>query len=335
MKKVLFATTALIATAGVASAQGVTLSGSAEMGIYGGDMINFGTGVVTARNTQFHTDIDVTFTMSGTTDNGLTFGASVDLDESDGAGAVGASAAFAANTQGGETIFLSGNFGTVTMGDTDGAFDWAMNEVPGGPGSLQDDETSHAGFNGNAGLDGTYDGQILRYDNTFGAFGIAVSAEIDDTTGAAQGDPVIGIGLRYNLNLGGSDMEIAIGHQQTSTAANVDSSVTGISLDTTISGLNVGLNYSVMQNDAWVDDQSHVAIGVGYSMDAISFGLNYGVYDNLGGVAANDRNGIGFSAGYDLGGGASLLLGYGYSEVNIGAVSTNVSEWSFGVSMSF
>ena len=36
MKNVLFATTALIATAGIASAE-VSLSGSAEMGIIGGD----------------------------------------------------------------------------------------------------------------------------------------------------------------------------------------------------------------------------------------------------------------------------------------------------------
>ena len=39
MKKVLFATTALVASAGIASAQGVELSGHAEMGIIGGSAI--------------------------------------------------------------------------------------------------------------------------------------------------------------------------------------------------------------------------------------------------------------------------------------------------------
>ncbi|RMH39212.1 MAG: porin, partial [Alphaproteobacteria bacterium] len=68
MKKVLFATTALVATAGVAAAD-VSISGYAEMGVIGG----------TGMDAQFHTDIDATFSMSGTTDNGLTFGASVDL----------------------------------------------------------------------------------------------------------------------------------------------------------------------------------------------------------------------------------------------------------------
>ncbi|KKL69695.1 hypothetical protein LCGC14_2112360, partial [marine sediment metagenome] len=72
MKKVLFATTALVASTSFAMAD-VDLSGVAEMGIFGGDGIE----------DQFHTDIDVTFSMSGSTDNGLTFGASIDLDESD------------------------------------------------------------------------------------------------------------------------------------------------------------------------------------------------------------------------------------------------------------
>ena len=39
MKKVLFATTALVASAGIASAQGIALSGMAEMGVVGGDRV--------------------------------------------------------------------------------------------------------------------------------------------------------------------------------------------------------------------------------------------------------------------------------------------------------
>ena len=69
MKKVLFATTTLVATTGFAAAD-VTLSGLAQMGIQGGENVD----------TTFVQDIDVTFTMSGETDNGLTFGAAIDLD---------------------------------------------------------------------------------------------------------------------------------------------------------------------------------------------------------------------------------------------------------------
>jgi hypothetical protein len=37
-----------------------------------------------ATTTQFVQDIDITFTMSGTADNGTTFGAAIDLDENAG-----------------------------------------------------------------------------------------------------------------------------------------------------------------------------------------------------------------------------------------------------------
>ena len=155
MKNILFASTALVAFAGAASAE-VTLSGNAEMGIFNNDGLgNDGAGNVVDTNgeTSFFTDLDVTFTMSGETDGGLTFGASIDLDES------GNGQPFeSAGTQGGETIFLSGAFGTLTAGDTDGALDWALTEVAFNSGSLSDDETVHAGFNGNNGLDGLYDG---------------------------------------------------------------------------------------------------------------------------------------------------------------------------------
>ncbi len=55
-----------------------------------------------------------------------------------------------------------------------------MTEVAYNSGSLNDDETMHAGYNGNAALDGTSDGQIFRYDYSFGDFAVALSAEIDD-----------------------------------------------------------------------------------------------------------------------------------------------------------
>jgi len=319
MKKVLFATTALVATAGVAAAD-VTLSGSAEMGIIGGS----------GMETQFHTDIDVTFTMSGETDNGLTFGASIDLDEADD-GLAGGSTAFGNTTQGGETIFLSGNFGTITMGDTDGAFDWALSEVPAGAGSLTDNSTAHAGWNGNSRTDGVYDGQIARYDHSVGGLGFALSAEIDDT---GAGDAVIQLGVTYDLDLGGTTLGIGVGYSDYQT----DEAI-GVSLTAGLgNGLEVGFNYSDLgDTDGGGVGEEHWAIGASYSMDAISFGINYGEYDEGG----NSQAGWGMAAAYDLGGGASLNLGYGETtdcSGPAGFVYSGCSEghhWSFGVRMSF
>ena len=63
MKNILYATTALVATAGIASAD-VSISGFAEVGIFdtgNGDM-------------QLFNDIDVTFSMTGETEGGISFG---------------------------------------------------------------------------------------------------------------------------------------------------------------------------------------------------------------------------------------------------------------------
>ena len=356
MKKVLFATTALVAFAGAASAQGVALSGSAEMGIFGGDGIE----------TQFHTDIDVTFTMSGETDNGLTFGASIDLDESDGSGmcdisdnddidaamtingetvdfgnvaggvteggafsdgdndnaectVMGYSPAFDADTQGGETIFLSGNFGTITMGDTDGAFDWALDEMLLAAGSIGDNE-EHGGYNGLAGFDGTYDGQVLRYDYSISGFGVAVSAEVDDT---GVGDPVWGIGFTYAFEFAGGDLDLGLGYQ-----GRDDDEIVGISAIVSLdSGFSAGVNYTESEV-AMVDGES-LGIGLGYATDMFEVGFNYGTIE-VGGV---ETEGYGLAAEYNLGGGAAVQFGYGHTDLP--GTATDVNTWSFGVSMSF
>jgi len=311
MKKVLFATSALVASAGIASAQGVELSGHAEMGIIGGSGIE----------TQFHTDIDVKFTMSGETDNGLTFGATIDLDEEGGFG----------NTNGGpESVFISGSFGTLTMGDTDGALDWALTEVGMG-GAIADDHTAHGGYNGNSRADGQQDGQIARYDYSFGDFAFAVSAEIDD---AGADDPSFGIGAKYSGDMGGVTLGVGVGYQSYENGSGTHDAF-GVSLSAKMdNGLSMVVNYSDMgDTDAGGVDESHWGVGIGYTMDALTFAANYGVYEE----GASQQDGFGLAVNYDLGGGAVVQFGYGSTGscgVYAGCVADS-NTFSLGVAMSF
>ncbi len=345
MKKILFATTALVATAGVAAAD-VAVSGGAEMGLFGG------TGI----ETQFFTDIDVTFTMSGTTDNGLTFGAAVDLDE----GGAGAAAVADNADDGGVAIFLSGDFGTVTLGDTDGALDWALTEAAvGNAGSINDDETGHSGYLGSY-LDGAYDGQILRYNNTFGDFGVAISVEMDDTGVRDEG---YAIGFRYGMDLGGGSLDLGLGYQTATYAASgagaltiatvtvsdygvvipaafqVEVDAIGVSAAYSMNGLSLGLAFTDFEASylGGTGEATHLGLGVGYTMDAITVSANYGAFDGSfvpGQII--DEVGYGLAVAYDLGGGASVHLGYGHSDLG-GTHSTpgTSDSWSFGVAMSF
>jgi outer membrane protein OmpU len=362
MKSVLFATTALVATAGLASAE-IALSGSAQMGVQGGSG---------GATTQFVQDIDITFTMSGTADNGTTFGAAIDLDEN---------AAGVGTNDAGVAIFISGDLGTLTMGDTDGALDWAMQEVDfNGAASINDDHTTHAGFNGNGGLDGHYDGQIVRYDYSFGDFSVAVSLEQDDNTTALGGaanafvyqigafglpsadpllfapnlatstaDPIWGLGAKYSGMFAGGSFGVGIGYQFTDdsnefTAGSQGVAVTGLSANVALDyGLSAAVNYMSIQVDGANNDGVHMGIGMSYAFDAVTLHANYGHYDWDAGADAEDAAGYGLSAAYDFGGGLSAHFGYGWGEVtalNSANFSPNpalgsTSTWSLGLNMSF
>ncbi len=330
MKKILFASTALVAFSGAAVAD-VALSGRAEMGIFDNSLTDV--------DTQFFTDIDVTFTMSGETDNGLTFGASVDLDE----GGSGAAAVAQNADDGGATIFISGSFGTVTMGDTDGAMDWALTEAGnvGNPGSIADDETSHAGYFGSY-HDGAagQDGQILRWDYSFGDFGVAVSLEAGDLdggtgVGVADESSGFGIGFRYNIDLASADVALGLGYQaiNDSSVGGADLDIIGVSAAATFdSGLSAGISY-VDGDILGVADSDHIGLGIGYSTGAFSVHANYGMFDAGDG---SEADGFGIAAAYDLGGGAVVHFGYGDGEINDGMGGVvSADSFSLGLGLSF
>ncbi|WP_375259715.1 porin [Citreimonas sp.] len=351
MKKILFATTALVATAGIASAQGVEVSGSAEVGIVGGD--RYATATEENGVDQLWTDVEVTFTMSGEADNGLTFGASVQLDE--GANANG-------TDDGGATWFLAFGGARLDMGDTDGAFDAAMTEAA-LVGTIDDTETEYTAFNANTGLDGDYDGQIARFSYSFDAFTGFLSVEMDDE---GEYEPIYGIGFSYAGNIGGLNLGVGIGHQQGDEDYSDDSlilasaalglatsveeaydagsiaaaeSVTGISLSLgTDNGITGILNYSEAEySDDTFDTETETStvVGVFYTMNALSLGLSYSQYDDRFGIDGVEVDGYALAVNYDLGGGLVAQAGYAQSDIDFDGEDFDTDNYSVGLSMSF
>lgn len=296
MKKVLLASTALVGFAGAAAAE-VSLSGYAEMGVFGG------TGI----ETQFHTDVAITFNMSGTTDNGLEFGAKIQLDDTNGSSSVNGTPAFDD-----EAVWVSGSFGKVTLGETDGAYDWALTEIYMGT-ALTDDHSTHAGAYWFTGGDGWWDNQVMRYEYSFGDFAVAVSAEMDD---AGVGDSVLGLGVKWSGNMGGVDLGVGLGYQTDSTLDAV-----GVSIAASMAN-GVSVNFGYADDEFWGD--KWWGLGVGYTTGALLVQANYGEWDAAG------TNGWGLVANYDLGGGAVAMFGYGDS----GGAATG-STWSAGLGLSF
>ncbi|MCV2863941.1 porin [Defluviimonas sp. WL0075] len=331
MKKVLLASTALLGFAGAAAAE-VSLSGYAEMGIFGGSDVE----------TQFHNDIVINFNMSGSTDNGLEFGAKVQLDDTNGSHTPNGLPKFDD-----EAVWVSGSFGKITLGETDGAYDWALQEIYSGT-SLFDDHSTHAGAYWFTGLDGAYDNQIMRYEYSFGDFAVAISAEQDDgrtstlgscgydgvtflclkqtmTSGRATGDTILSIGGKWSGSLSGADVQVGVGY---TTANDVDE--WGVSAAASLAnGFSVNAGYADfsatgVSADWW-------GLGAAYTTGALLVGVNYGEY---GGDAMG--SGFGLVVNYDLGGGAVAMLGYGSSSDGGSSFNGNGEDtFSAGLGLSF
>ncbi len=272
---------------------------------------------------QFHSDLDVRFTLSGESDNGLTFGATIDLDEigDDDPAGIAAGDGIDATPTANDTleelaVFISGGFGTVTLGDVDGALAWALADLEIAAGAIADDHTEHGGFSEADEFDGLNDGQILRYDYSFGHFGVAASLELDDLGTA---DDVYGLGLTYGTELGGIALGFGLGYQD---GGSTFGDIVGVSVDADFhNGFEAVLNYWELSGGTATTDNDYLGVALGYTVDALSFTVNYGEFDT-------GSEGFGLAANYDLGGGAVVQFGYGDTD---GGNDT----FSLGVAMSF
>jgi len=316
MKKLLLASTALAGFAGAAAAE-VTISGSAEIGIADNAFYS-------NPETLLFQSVDVRFNMTGETDSGLSFGATIDLEDALDSARGNKQVPDDTRDDFGNftdyTVFVSGAFGKLTMGDTDGGFDWALDDVGMGT-SLADDHTTHTGYSGNAVLDEFYNGQIARYEYSFGSFGFAASVELDET---GVDDPVVGLGVKYGTDLGGTELKFGLGYQATNFAG-TDYEVIGASASAALaSGFSAIVNY--WELSVGTVDTKHTAIGLGYEVGALLVHANYGVYDFGPGP---DSEGYGLAVNYDLGGGAVVQLGYGSSEL------IDDETFSVGLALSF
>jgi outer membrane protein OmpU len=343
MKKILLASTALVGMAGAAAAE-ISLSGYAEIGIFGGDNVE----------TQFHNDWQVNFNFSTETDNGLSIGGRVQIEETNSP----------ASTNGGlriddEAFWVSGTFGKVTLGETDGAFDWALSEIYSGT-ALQDDHSTHVGAYWYTGMDGNYDNQIMRYEYSFGDFAVAISAEQDDDLRAISAtnlandgitaDTILAVGGKWSGSMGGMDVGVGVGVQDNGT-----NTVVGLSASAAMSnGFSVSLGYADLDGTAFHSSSANgfsstvdswAGIGVAYTQGPLTVAANYGTFDTVtvnGAADTSGADGYGIVVNYDLGGGVVAMAGWGHSDnpttaaVGSGSWNGNGEDtFSLGLGMSF
>ena len=143
MKKVLFATSALVAFAGAASAE-VAVSGDARIGMrYDSDLCANAACTTTDSAWNVVNRARVKFTMTGTSDSGLEFGAEVraeeaqrarygsqiSIDETDGT-VVNSHAIRNGLSADKGIVWVSGQYGKLTAGDIDSGMENALGDLP-------------------------------------------------------------------------------------------------------------------------------------------------------------------------------------------------------------
>ena len=290
MKKILLATTLLAMSAGYASAD-IAISGTARMGV-----VNDGT------NTLFSSRVRIQFDATGTTDGGLSFGATMRADQ-DGGNISG-------TANGSSTVFVSGAFGKLTMGDVaGGAADELVGQIS-GVGYTGIGDTNEIGFLGSTAT-------AARYDYTSGNLSVALGTS---QTSAAAGFDKNSIAVKYATD----KFNVALGYE----------TVTGDKQMTLKAGATFGAITATAK--ASKKDFTLDALGAptavagttefGVSIDyAVNPALKVTAFYTDHKDAGTKAKGIG--ASYDLGGGASV----------IGGVVDNGTDtvYDAGVSMSF
>jgi outer membrane protein OmpU len=315
MKKVLLASTALVLSAGVAAAD-MTVSGDGRMGI----ISNFGD-----NDLSFTSRFRAIFTGSGETDGGLAFGGTIRADNAGGItlNNPGAGVPITADdvVPGGGvlgvagSVFISGDFGTLSMGDVAGAPEAAVGDLA-GVGLTGLGDLNEMAYLSNA---GARQRSAMRYDYSFGDFGVHVSA--DNPVGYANsanlrtenetyGAAVTYSGDLFSAGLGWEDRD------------GVGSHIIG-SLGGTFAGVTLkGIFGQADLDGAGTFDQYGISASYGFDLTTLTAFYT-------GGDEELKTEAFGLGVVYDLGGGASVRGGYVSNETN------DTDAFDFGVSMRF
>ena len=351
MKKILLASTALVASAGFAAAE-VKVGGDGYFGAgYGtyGDMGVFDTTVLDSNgNTEdrdygFVYDLDIDFTISGESDSGLTFGGKGDLDDMGQGQSQGA--------RGWEAeLFVSGDFGTLRMGDISGGTEQVIGDLAGvGLTGLGD---------GNEFLfllDATAtNGPTARYDYTYE--GLLLSFGMNDDEGYAIGVGYDGgiwnVGLGYESIKSGTTVTV-VSDDSAFDASNIivdsNGNPLGAAFTTTddasqvigtvglaIAGFDLKATYGDLDfNEATVDGAKQYGVSAGYGFDAFSVAAFWRrvEVEGAGAVSDSDNDIYGLGVAYDLGGGLALEAGVAQFDYDNATEKLTVAD--FGISFDF
>ncbi len=298
MKKILLASTAVAALAAfsqpatAAEPMTVTLGGYVDIqfGIWDNDANN-------ETNREFRNDTEVYINARATADNGISYGVDIDIDSADGNNS---SAGFDE-----AHLFISGNFGTLELGDEDGAADALAVYAPGAVASGV--------------LDGDYDQFLGNVPPNQGG-GPFKAGDSSDSTKITYYTPVFSgfqAGISYAPESGDAgEMDNVVINTQTGSTDFVEF---GANYQGEFSGVGVALGFGLSRFDNAGQDFLAWHVGAQFSYAGFTFGGGYVDQDEAGGI----DDGWNIGAQYDFG---PVGVGIQYAQTDSVATNNDTTE---------
>lgn len=304
MKNILLATTALVLSAGFASAE-VAVSGDARMGIKSA----YDSATDSTEN-NFSSRARVKFTLSGETDGGLGFGGSFRAED-----------AGSASTGNAGSVYVSGAFGKVEMGDTVSAPESLLGDLPevgfsdlemdisnvviagAGMTAIGNDIPYLTGDNGgDLKMSSANTGPNMLYTYSMDAISLAASMS-DGNNGGANASQEYALAASYNFGT----YSVGLGYEV------IDMDATGKATMLELGGVahfgDTSVKGFYAEGSDLLDNVSLYGLGVESKFGATTAKGYYQVIDAADVAGGEKIAAYGIGAEYDLGGGASVAGG--------------------------
>jgi outer membrane protein OmpU len=329
MRKVLLTTTALVGLGGVSAASAIEISGQYEFNYTNADN---GTALTAGQNSNsFSSDGNIDFKGSTTTDAGLTFGGMIRLQTNSQAAGI--------EDQG---LYVSGDFGYIMMGQTDGVVDGMNNFMEGSDYVAYGAGTTNSTVNDGTGLtDNEGTGKIGYRSPNISGLQVGFSMEDAGTSSKADATSMM---VTYDMGV----MKVGYGSASvpnaTATGADVSQTQYGVG------GSVNGFTYAV----AWGTDKTSNVSGtsgnsskidtsdflIAYDMDNVSVYYNLLTSEEKTGTNIGDKmDSNEFGIYYTIAPGVSALLSQtasDYTDATTGGTNSDSMDTTFaGLTVKF
>ena len=302
MKKILFASSALVAVAAAGTAQ-ASEPIQLEVGGYMEQWAGVADQDVGESKNAFQSDAEVHFSGKTTLDNGIEVGAKIELEAETSSDQIDE-----------QYLFVNGGFGQIKLGKDDGAADSLGITAPSvGPVGVNDGDLTNwvdAYLIDTVPSTGDHK-RVTYFTPNLGGFQAGVSYADDDTSNnndtATGGDNVISAGVSYQGEFDGVSVGVsAVGENQG------EGNWYGLGATVGFGNFVVGTSWGHIEDDfaqgegsTTGDDTDAFDVGVSYAMDAATVSLSYGYAESgnrdIDSSSAEDLSGTGEISTVDLG----------------------------------